>query len=183
MADPSTYDFFKLNVRHLKPYPSSNSSASVDPRLFFTSQALGGHQNTYERERAATRRSLTADNGFAGNPSATAFEIDGPIKLADLKLSFHQHVESLIENKIFISTRSEDDDRGDGSVDDLVEGVGLDGEWVGVERDVLGGEAVGRGVAAGLVADVLTCRAAAVDLGGFCVRREKGPSVNKREEG
>ncbi|GER44400.1 cyclin-dependent kinase [Striga asiatica] len=69
------------------------------------------------------------------------------------------------------------DDRGDGSVDDLVEGVGLGGEWVGVEGDVFDGEAVGRGVAAGLVADVLTCGAATVDLGGFCVRKERKDSL------
>ncbi|GER47849.1 hemolysin transporter protein shlB [Striga asiatica] len=76
-----------------------------------------------------------------------------------------------LHGKRFSDRLPGDDDRGNGSVDDLVEGVRLGGEWVGVEGDVLGGEAVGRGVAAGLVADVLTCRAAAVDPGGFWVRK------------
>ncbi|CAA0839381.1 Unknown protein, partial [Striga hermonthica] len=54
-----------------------------------------------------------------------------------------------------------DHDRGNGSVDYLVERVGLDGGWVGVEGDVLGGEAVGRGLATGLVVDVLPRKAEA----------------------
>ncbi|CAA0840956.1 Zinc finger protein KNUCKLES [Striga hermonthica] len=84
MANSSTYDFFKLNAQCLKLDLSSNSSPSVDPRLFCTLQALGGHQNTHEQERVATRRSLTAAVGFPRHPSATTFEIDGVHKIGRL---------------------------------------------------------------------------------------------------
>ena len=58
---------------------------------------------------------------------------------------------------------------GLGAVHDLIEGVGLRRGGVGVEGHVLGGEevvVVGRIHAAGLVADVLVCRAALLGGGG-----------------
>lgn len=42
---------------------------------------------------------------------------------------------------------------GTAAVDDFVERVGLGGEWIGVEGDIFGGEAVVRAVAAGFFAD------------------------------